>query len=235
MKKVLSLLCALLMAGTLAACGGDTGSAPSPSASSTPSSTVQPSSEMPDTQSSESPSQAEPSEAMPAENGEETNRILVVCFSATGNTQSVAEIIAARLNADIHEIVPEEPYSSADLDYNDSSSRSSVEMNDPAARPGISSVLEGIENYDVVFLGYPIWWGEAPRIINTFLESYDFSGKTIIPFCTSSSSGMGSSARDLQSLTPDAVWMDGQRFGESPSQSDVTGWVDGLGLAGEAA
>lgn len=223
MKKVLSLALALLMAGTLAACGGETGQA-QPSAG--------PSAPVP----SATPSEANPTPDVtaPEESGapEETGGVLVVYFSATGRTEGVAQVIADHLGADTYEIVPETPYTDADLNYNDNSSRSSVEMNDSAARPAISGSVEGMENYDVVILGYPIWWGEAPRIVNTFLESYDFSGKTIVPFCTSASSGMGASAKNLQSLTDGADWLDGRRFGGSPSESDVTAWVDGLGLDG---
>lgn len=223
MKKVLSLMCAFLMLGTLAACGNGSGSVP-PSVEPTAPPSVQPSEEQP-----ADPSMPTQEESTAPEQG---SKVLVAYFSATGNTGGVAEMISTHLSAGTYEIIPTEPYTSADLDYGDSSSRSSLELDDPSARPAINGSVEGLESYDVIFLGYPIWWGEAPRIINTFLESYDFSGKTIVPFCTSASSGMGSSARNLESLTPGAKWLDGQRFGEHPSDSDVTGWVDGLALAG---
>ena len=126
--------------------------------------------------------------------------------------------------------MPEQPYTADDLNYNDSSSRSSQEMNDPDSRPVISGSVENMEQYDVIFLGYPIWWGEAPRIINTFLESYDLSGKTIAPFCTSASSPLGSSATKLQDLTGSATWLEGQRFSGGASVSDVQSWVDSLNL-----
>ena len=157
-------------------------------------------------------------------------KVLVAYFSATNTTKPLAEYIADSLGADIYEIVPQTPYTSADLNYGNSSSRTSIEMNDPNARPAISGSVEDMEQYDVVFIGYPIWWGEAPRIVSTFLESYDFSGKTIVPFCTSNSSGMGSSVRNLHSLTNDADWLDGRRFAGGTSRNTMVEWVNGLGL-----
>ena len=165
----------------------------------------------------------------------EGGKVLVAYFSATGTTKTLAEYAADALGADLYEILPEEPYSSADLDYGNSSSRSSVEMNDPSARPGISGSVEDMAQYDIIFLGYPIWWGEAPRIVDTFMESYDFSGKTIVPFCTSASSGIGSSARNLHDLcAEDVTWLDGSRLGGSTSREDMVEWINGLGLDVEA-
>lgn len=161
---------------------------------------------------------------------DDRTNVLVAYFSATGTTEGVAENIAAGLNADLYEIVPQEPYTDADLNYNDDDSRSTIEMNDPDARPAISGSVENMEQYDIVFIGYPIWWGEAPRIISTFVESYDFSGKTIVPFCTSGGSGIGSSAEDLKELTSGAEWLSGSRLRGSDSQEDVMEWVNGLGL-----
>ena len=161
---------------------------------------------------------------------QQEDQVLIAYFSCTGNTETVAEHLDAILDADLYEIVPEDPYTSADLNYGDSNSRTSVEMNDPNARPAISGRVENMEEYDVIFLGYPIWWGDAPRIISTFLENYDFNGKTIVPFCTSGSSGIGSSADDLQELTDGATWLDGQRFGGNASQSTVENWVSRLEL-----
>lgn len=161
---------------------------------------------------------------------DDRTNVLVAYFSATGTTEGVAENIAAGLNADLYEIVPQEPYTDADLNYNDDDSRSTIEMNDPNARPAISGSVENMEQYDIVFIGYPIWWGEAPRIISTFVESYDFSGKTIVPFCTSGGSGIGSSAEDLEELTSGAEWLSGSRLRGSDSQEDVMEWVNGLGL-----
>lgn len=164
------------------------------------------------------------------DNEEESLKVLVAYFSATGTTEGVAEHIATGLNAELYEIVPEQPYTSADLDWNDNDSRSTIEMNDPNARPAISGSVENMEQYDVVFIGYPIWWYDAPRIVSTFMESYDFSGKTIVPFCTSGGSGIGSSATNLEQLTSGAEWLEGQRLNGSDSQDEVMEWVNSLGL-----
>lgn len=157
-------------------------------------------------------------------------KILVAYFSATGNTKAVAEKTAEAVNADIFEIVPAVPYTEADLNYGDDNSRTTAEQNDDSARPEISSTVENMEQYDTVFIGYPIWWGQAPKIMYTFLESYDFNGKTIIPFCTSGSSPIGSSAENMQGLTTGANWLEGQRFSGGASLDDVSSWVNSLGL-----
>ena len=174
-------------------------------------------------------------EPEPAPDPAEAPDILVAYFSCTGNTENIANHLYSILDADLYEIIPEVPYTDADLNYGDSDSRTSVEMNDPNARPAIAGSGENMDDYEIVFLGYPIWWGSAPRIISTFLESYDFSGKTIIPFCTSGSSGIGSSASDLEALTDGAVWLDGQRFSGDASEAVVESWVNGLGLELDAA
>lgn len=157
-------------------------------------------------------------------------KVLVAYFSATNTTEGVAEHIANGLNADIYEIVPEDPYTDADLNYNDNNSRTTIEMNAPDARPEISGSVENMGQYDIVFIGYPIWWGEAPRIVSTFVESYDFSGKTIVPFCTSGGSGVGASATNLEQLTSGANWLSGKRLNGSDSQDTVMEWVNSLGL-----
>ena len=165
-------------------------------------------------------------ESTPNEGG----RVLIAYFSATNNTKNIANHLDVILDADLYEITPEQPYTSADLNYGDSSTRATVEQNDPTARPAISGSVDNMEQYDVIFLGYPIWWGQAPRIISTFLESYDFNGKIIVPFCTSGSSGIGSSAMNLHALANNAIWADGQRFSGSASRSAVETWVNGLSL-----
>ena len=167
---------------------------------------------------------------VPAPDNSDTAKVLVAYFSATNTTKPLAEYVADGLDADIYEIVPEIPYTSADLNYSNSSSRATAEMNDPIVRPAISGSVSNMEQYDVVFIGYPIWWGQAPRIVSTFFESYDFNGKTIIPFCTSGSSGIGSSARNLHSLTNGANWLDGRRFSGGTSRNTMIEWVNSLDL-----
>jgi len=231
MKKTLSILLALAMVFTLAACGaapeqGGDASDPKPE-------TGAPTSGTPETPSTDQPDSAAPQEdELHESTGSGDRKMLIAYFSATNNTENIADHLKELLDADLYEIVPETPYTSDDLNYNDSSSRSSQEMDDPDARPAISGSVENMEQYDVIFLGYPIWWGNAPRIINTFLESYDLSGKTIAPFCTSASSSLGSSAANLQELTDSVTWLEGQRFSGGASASDVQSWVDSLNLNG---
>lgn len=157
-------------------------------------------------------------------------KTLVVYFSATGSTKGVAEQLQQILNADVYEIVPQQAYTSADLNYNDANSRVSQEHADRSIRPSISSQTPDLSQYDVIFLGYPIWWGQAPNILLTFLERNDLSGKTVVLFCTSASSDIGSSASALQALSPNAAWKDGQRFSGGASQDTVRAWVESLGL-----
>lgn len=232
MKRTLSLFLTVALMLTLAACGSTTGqggsnSNPAPEEN-TPTSTT------PETPPANQPEDTTPPEdETPVESEDDSEKkILIAYFSATNNTEGIANHLNEILDADLYEIVPETPYTSDDLNYNDRSSRSSQEMNDSDARPAISGSVDHMEQYDVIFLGYPIWWGEAPRIINTFLESYDLSGKTIAPFCTSASSPLGSSARNLQALTDDVTWLDGQRFSGGASSADVQSWVDSLNLNG---
>ena len=157
---------------------------------------------------------------------------IVAYFSASGTTAAVAKTLAEAAGADLYEIKPQTPYTRADLDWTNKKSRSSVEMNDKSFRPALADRDAHVENYDTVFLGFPIWWYTAPTIINTFLESYDFNGKTIAPFCTSASSPLGSSATKLQDLTDSAAWLEGRRFSGGASASDVQSWVDSLDLNG---
>lgn len=226
MKKTIAFLLSMFMIISLAACGNSSGRTEQPFAennsaqSGTDNST--------DDSADDGTDETQPDEAETPEGQE--SRILVAYFSATNTTEGVAEHIANGLGADLYEIVPEEPYTDADLNYNDNNSRSTIEMNDPAARPAISGSVENMEQYDIVFIGYPIWWGDAPRIVNTFVESYDFSGKTMIPFCTSGGSGIGSSGANLEQLTSGATWLEGQRLNGGDSQETVMEWVNGLGL-----
>ncbi len=170
----------------------------------------------------------------PTENTENTSNTLVVYFSATNNTKGVAENIAKALNADTYQIAAAQEYTSDDLDWTDDSSRVNAEHNDPDFRPEMAGELPDLTNYDTVFVGYPIWWGEAPNIVKGFVENVDFSGKTVIPFCTSSSSGIGSSGRNLAALTNGANWLDGQRFSSRASESDVQNWISSLNLTTNA-
>lgn len=232
MKKTITFLLSLLMVMSLAACGNSSDqteqdSAKSSSAENSTDDTAN--AETDETQQEETETQGETKTQ--GETDVQGSRILVAYFSATNTTKGVAEHIANGLGADLYEIVPEEPYTDADLDYNDNNSRSTIEMNDPDARPAISGSVENMEQYDIVFIGYPIWWGEAPRIVSTFAESYDFSGKTIVPFCTSGGSGIGSSATNLEQLTNGAEWRNGQRLNGSDSQETVMEWVNSLGLS----
>ena len=220
MKKIFAVILALCVTFTLAACSAQSGetTADDQTTNST-ANTSAPEETVSDTREDDT-------------SAEETgSKVLVAYFSCTGNTEGIAKHIVNILGADVYQIVPEEPYTDPDLNYNDSSSRTMIEMNDSTSRPAISGSVENMEDYDIIFIGYPIWWGQAPHIVYTFFESYDFSGKTIVPFCTSGSSGVGSSATNLQALAPDStVWLDGTRLASSASQSDIEAWLGGLGL-----
>ncbi len=154
------------------------------------------------------------------------NKILVAYFSATGNTKSVATTLAAATGADLFEIVPEQPYTSEDLNWQNNQSRSSVEMGDRSSRPAIASKIDNISQYKIVFVGAPIWWGREPSIIDTFIESYDFAGKTVIPFATSGSSDIGDYGANLQSLAPNAKVLTGKRFPTDVSVEELKTWAD---------
>ncbi len=156
-------------------------------------------------------------------------KTLVVYFSCTNTTEAVAKQIAELQNADLFEILPEDPYTEADLAYY-TGGRADQEQNNPSARPAIANRLEHLEDYDVVFLGYPIWHGQAPRILSTFLETCDLTGKTIVPFCTSHSSGIGSSDTALHALAEGASWLPGHRFPGGASESEISDWLQGLAL-----
>ena len=150
---------------------------------------------------------------------------VVVYFSATGTTKGVAERIADVTDADIYEIIPAEPYSAADLDWNDRNSRTTIEMNDPSAHPAIADDNISFDGYSTVYIGYPIWWGDAPRIMSTFVESHDFSGLTVIPFCTSGGSGIGRSGSNLASQAGSGNWLDGDRLDADISEDEIKVWI----------
>lgn len=153
-------------------------------------------------------------------------RVAVIYFSCTGNTRTAAERIRDLTGADLIELVPEQPYTSQDLDYNDESCRANQEQKDPAARPRIAGQPLDLSQYGTIYLGYPIWWGTAPRIINTFLDSYDLTGKTIRPFCTSGSSGIETSVADIRAAAPGVDVTAGLRIAD-PDGSDVKAWALG--------
>ena len=221
-QKLCSLLLAVLMILSLAACGNKMNNTPA-----------------------QTPSDDTPSESTPAQtpddtaNGEADNttsggKVLVVYYSASGNTKRVAEDIAEAADGDLFEITPAEPYTSDDLNWTNSDSRVSREHDDESLRdvPLTTTEVENWDDYDTVFIGYPIWWGIAAWPVDTFVKNNDFTGKTVIPFATSSSSGMGQSGTLLSEMAGTGDWQDGQRFSSGASQSDVADWVSGLGLNG---
>ena len=153
---------------------------------------------------------------------------LVVYFSATGNTKGVAEKIASITGADIYEIKAAQEYTDEDLDWNNKDSRTTHEQNDASVRPEIGSDPVSLEGYTTIYIGYPIWWGEEPRIMDTFVESYDFTGKTMIPFCTSGGSGIGSSGKNLEQNAGTGKWLEGERLS---ADTDIAAWIKGLNLS----
>lgn len=158
------------------------------------------------------------------------SKVLVAYFSASGQTAKLAKTLAAATGGDLYEIVPEQPYTSADLDWMDPKSRSTIEMKDKSFRPAVSGSVENMEQYDTIYVGFPIWWYVAPTIINTFLEQYDLSGKTIVPFATSGSSGMGNTNAELKPSCPGAVLVEGKRFSANASVADLDTWIKTLDL-----
>lgn len=160
---------------------------------------------------------------------ESKSGILVVCFSATGTTAAVAKSLAALSGGDFREIEPSEPYTAADLDWHDAQSRSSVEMKDPKSRPAMADMDIDIDAYDVVLIGYPIWWGVAPRVINTFIESYDLRGKVLVPFATSGGSSVGRSVSALREEYPELKWKDG-RLLNTTDERTLRSWLGTLDI-----
>ena len=163
----------------------------------------------------------------------DTNDTLVVYFSRTGNTEKIAEHLIELTDADMYVIEAAVPYTDADIRYQDDSCRANKEQNDKTVRPEIADPVSSIDSYDTIFLGYPIWWGQEPRIIDTFLESYDFSDKTVIPFCTSGSSGISASEKNIAELVPIGNQLEGRRFSAGATKDDVKEWVDTLPLNSE--
>ena len=225
MKKLTALLLSVVLVLSLAACG----SANKPASSTTQPETSAPT-EQPTTEPSESSSTA-PAESEP-ETQPETGKTLVVYYSASGNTERVAKDIAEAAGADLFEIVPTEVYTSEDLNWTNSDSRVSREHDDESLRdvPLTTTEVPDWDSYDTVFIGYPIWWGIAAWPVDTFVKNNDFTGKTVIPFATSSSSGMGQSGSLLADMAGTGEWQEGQRFSSGVSSNDVQSWVNGLGL-----
>ena len=225
MKKLTALLLSIVLVLSLAACG----SANKPASSTTQPETSAPT-EQPATEPSESSSTA-PAESEP-ETQPETGKTLVVYYSASGNTERVAKDIAEAAGADLFEIVPTEVYTRDDLDWTNPDSRVSREHDDESLRdvPLTTTEVPDWDSYDTVFIGYPIWWGIAAWPVDTFVKNNDFTGKTVIPFATSSSSGMGQSGSLLADMAGTGDWQEGQRFSSGVSSDDVQSWVNGLGL-----
>lgn len=177
---------------------------------------------------SSSDSASEGTEAQETTAQASENDTLVVFFSQTGHTKSVAEKIASITGADIYEIKAAQEYTEEDLDWNNTDSRTTHEQNDPSARPEIGSDPVSLEGYSTIYIGYPIWWGEEPRIMDTFVENYDFDGITVIPFCTSGSSDIGESGSNLSSNAGSGNWLDGKRFDGDASEEDIQAWIEEL-------
>ena len=225
-KKLLTLSLAAVMALSLAACGGNDSSADDQNANQTQEEAAPPA----DTAENAAAPESSGDGAAAAD-----GNVLVVYYSASGNTETAANYIAQATGGDIFEITPAEPYTSDDLNWTDENSRVSREHEDESLRDVelTTTQVENWDSYDTVFLGYPIWWGIAAWPVDGFVEANDFTGKTVIPFCTSSSSGLGQSGELLAELAGTGDWQDGERFRSSASQEDVNEWVDSLGLSAE--
>ena len=223
-KRITARLLGLALTFSLAACSSE-----SPSSSSSqpePSAASQEPSSSESSQSDSSAPESEPSDTA------ETGNTLVVYFSATGNTEQAANYIAEITGGDLFELEPAEPYTDDDLNWTDDNSRVSREYEDESLRDVelVSDTVDNWEDYDTVFIGYPIWWGIAAWPVDTFVQANDFTGKTVIPFCTSSSSGLGQSGQLLAEMAGTGDWQEGQRFSSGVSQEDVQAWLDDLGL-----
>ena len=206
MKKILSLLLVLSLVFAFAACSAKT-----------------------NTETTTNPETTSQTETTENSNEEDTtaasSKTLVIYFSATGTTKGVAEKIAAATGGDLYEITPAEPYSDADLDWHDNSSRTTKEQNDKSVRPAIANDTVNLDGYDTVYIGYPIWWGEEPRIMDTFVETHSFDGKTVIPFCTSGGSGIGRSGKNLEELAKSGNWIEGKRIDANAADSEIEEWI----------
>ena len=242
MKRILSIIMATFLLASLAACGNNSKTEtngtqtvteeqkkPAESTAQTASKAAQAAetvTEAPASAAEKAPETEAPAAETPAT--ETHSDVLVAFFSATGTTKGVAERIASVTGGDLYEILAAEPYTSDDLNYNDSSSRSTKEQNDKNVRPEIGSEDISLEGYTTIYLGFPIWWGEEPRILDTFVEKYSFDGITVIPFCTSGGSGIGRSGPNMEALAGTGTWLDGQRFDGNVSEAELQSWIEGL-------
>ena len=242
MKRILSIIMATFLLASLAACGNNSKTEtngtqtvteeqkkPAESTAQTASKAAQAAetvTEAPASAAEKAPETEAPAAETPST--ETHSDVLVAFFSATGTTKGVAERIASVTGGDLYEILAAEPYTSDDLNYNDSSSRSTKEQNDKNVRPEIGSEDISLEGYTTIYLGFPIWWGEEPRILDTFVEKYSFDGITVIPFCTSGGSGIGRSGPNMEALAGTGTWLDGQRFDGNVSEADLQSWIEGL-------
>ena len=219
MKKLIALLLSLMLVFSLAACGNNPQAAETEPATSTP--------------VSEETQEPETSEETEAADTESTGgKTLVVYYSASGNTENVSNVIAKTLGADLFELEPVEPYSNDDLNWTNDDSRVTREHENEDERDVelVSATVDNWSEYDTVFIGYPIWWGIAAWPVDEFIETNDFTGKTVIPFATSASSGMGQSGELLAEMAGTGDWQEGQRFRSGASEEDIVAWVEGLGL-----
>ena len=232
-KKLLSLSLAAVMALSLAACGqsGTTDDSQSAAQSQEETSTPAPTPTPENGEDISTPDASEPEDSQSGESG----GVLVVYYSATGNTEAVAGYIAEATGGDLFELEPAEPYTDADLNWTDENSRVTLEHEDESLRDVelVADTVDNWDSYDTVFIGYPIWWGIAAWPVDTFVEANDFTGKAVIPFCTSSSSGLGQSGELLAELAGTGDWQEGARFRSSADESDVVDWVGGLGLSAQ--
>lgn len=216
-RKILFLALAVTMASGLISCSGK------PAAQSSESSLSD------HTTQSEATTGNETTEAIETKEESPFGKAVVVYFSCTGNTKSVALKIASTAGCPVYEIVAAKPYSEEDLNYKNKKSRATKEQNDDKARPEIEGDITDWSSYDTVFIGYPIWFSKAPKILCTFVEDHDFSGKKVIPFCTSGSSGIGNSAKELSGLAKNGGnWISGTRFSSNVTNKDVSEWLDTL-------
>ena len=243
MKRIISIVMAALLAASLAACGSST-QAETTEAQTEAQTEDGEQKEAAENTSAETEAKQEetaPTETEPAAEAPSTEAaaepesdaaahsdVLVAYFSATGTTKGVAEKIASITGGDLYEILAAQPYTEDDLNYNDDNSRSTTEQNDKNVRPEIGSEDISLEGYKTIYLGFPIWWGEEPRILDTFVEKYNFDGITVIPFCTSGGSGIGRSGPNMEALAGSGTWLEGERFSGSVSEADLQSWIDGL-------